>query len=136
LPEKEKRTETYEIQNILASFNRLDNENLPAAEKPALVFNPKTMIGRDRAQCEICYEDPSLDEVHAELLIEADGSASLRDLGSTAGTWVDFKAIADQPVRLRHRAIVQFGNIRVRFNSRDRVVQGAGGQANKEQCGR
>ena len=136
LPEKEKRAETYEIQNILANFNRLDNENQPAAEKPALVFNAKTLIGRDRAQCEICYEDPSLDEVHAELLIEADGSASLRDLGSTAGTWVDFKAIADQPVRLRHRAIVQFGNIRVRFNSRDRVVQGAGGQANKEQCGR
>jgi len=126
LPEKEKRAETYEIQSILASFNRLDNENQPAAEKPALVINAKTLIGRDKARCEICYEDPSLDEVHAELLIEADGTATIRDLNSTAGTWVDFKPVDDKPARLRHRAIVQFGNIRVRFNSRDRVVQGAG----------
>ena len=135
LPEKEKRLETYEIQNILASFNRLDNENQPAAERPALVFYAKTLIGRDKARCEICYEDPSLDEVHAELSIEPDGTATLRDLGSTAGTWVDFKPVDDKPVRLRHRAIVQFGNIRVRFNSRDRVVQGSGAkpvQAGKE----
>ena len=126
LPEKEKRTETYEIQSILASFNRLDNENLPAAEKPALVFNARTMIGRDKTRCEICYEDPSLDEVHAELLIGEDGAATIRDMNSTAGTWMDFKPVGDKPVRLRHRAILQFGNIRVRFNSRDRVVQGAG----------
>jgi LPXTG-motif cell wall-anchored protein len=125
LPEKEKWVETYEIQTILASFNRLDNENLPAAEKPALVINPKTLIGRDKTRCEIFYEDPSLDEVHAELLIEEDGSASLRDLNSTAGTWVDFKPLDDKPVRLHHRAILQFGNIRVRFNTRDRVVQGS-----------
>jgi len=125
IPEKEKRVETYEIQSILASFNRLDNENLPAAEKPALVFNSKTLIGRDKARCDICYEDPSLDEVHAELLIGEDGSATLHDLGSTAGTWVDFRPVENTPVRLRHRAILQFGNIRVRFNSRDRVVQGA-----------
>ena len=123
IPEKEKRVETYEIQSILATFNRLDNENLPAAEKPALVFNAKTLIGRDKARCEICYEDPSLDEVHAELLIAEDGSATLRDLGSTAGSWVDFKPLEDAPVRLRHRAILQFGNVRVRFNTRDRVVQ-------------
>ncbi len=124
LPDKEKRVETYEVQSILASFNRLDNENQPAAERPALVLNAKTMIGRDKTRCEICYEDPSLDEVHAELLIEPDGTATIRDLNSTAGTWVDFKAVDDKPVRLRHRAILQFGNIRVRFNSRDRVVQG------------
>ncbi len=122
IPEKEKRVETYELQSILASLNRLDNENLPAAEKPALVFGSKTLIGRDKTRCEICYEDPSLDEVHAELIIGEDGNATLRDLNSTAGTWLDFKPVGEKPIPLHHRAILQFGNIRVRFNSRDRVL--------------
>ncbi|MEA4811128.1 MAG: FHA domain-containing protein [Anaerolineaceae bacterium] len=122
LPEKEKAAETYEIRPILASLNRLDNENMPAAEKPALIFNAKTLIGRNKERCDIVFEDLSVDEVHAELLIAEDGSATLQDLHSAAGTWADFKVLEPGPVRLHHREILQFGNIRVRYNSRDRVI--------------
>jgi hypothetical protein len=48
---------------------------------------PSITIGR--AGCSITLaDDPYLSQVHAEILIEADGSAKLHDLGSSNGTFV------------------------------------------------
>lgn len=61
--------------------------------------NPRILIGRDRNHCGLVTDDPSCSRRHAEVYIEA-GSAYIRDLGSSNGTWVDGASVAQQPAQL------------------------------------
>jgi pSer/pThr/pTyr-binding forkhead associated (FHA) protein len=48
---------------------------------------PSVTVGR--AGCSINLgDDPYLSQAHAEILVDADGGARLRDLGSASGTFV------------------------------------------------
>jgi hypothetical protein len=56
---------------------------------------PSVTLGR--AGCSINLgDDPFLSQAHAEIVVEADGTAKLRDLGSSNGTFVRIPAGADR----------------------------------------
>lgn len=48
---------------------------------------PSITVGRNGCSINL-GEDPHLSQAHAEIVVEADGAAKLRDLGSTSGTFV------------------------------------------------
>lgn len=63
-----------------------------------LRVGPSITIGR--AGCSITLgEDPYLSQAHAEILVEADGSAKLHDLGSSNGTFVRLPPASDRELR-------------------------------------
>ncbi|MBC8073402.1 MAG: FHA domain-containing protein [Deltaproteobacteria bacterium] len=55
--------------------------------------NPRVMIGRDAATCNLLAADQSVSRRHAEVALDAGGQAWLRDYGSSNGTWVDGRAL-------------------------------------------
>jgi pSer/pThr/pTyr-binding forkhead associated (FHA) protein len=59
---------------------------------------PSVTLGR--AGCAVNLgDDPFLSQAHAEVLLEADGTARLRDLGSANGTFVRIPARAERELR-------------------------------------
>jgi pSer/pThr/pTyr-binding forkhead associated (FHA) protein len=59
---------------------------------------PSVTIGR--AGCAVNLgEDSHLSQTHAEIVVEPDGSARLRDLGSSNGTYVKIPAHAERELR-------------------------------------
>jgi pSer/pThr/pTyr-binding forkhead associated (FHA) protein len=59
---------------------------------------PSVTLGR--AGCAVNLgDDPSLSQAHAELFVEADGTARLRDLGSSTGTFVRLPPHAERELR-------------------------------------
>lgn len=64
--------------------------------------NPRAMIGREPSACQLVGSDGSVSRRHAEIALDASGTAWLRDWGSSNGTWIDGVALtAGTPVALR-----------------------------------
>ena len=59
---------------------------------------PAVVIGRGGAGVSL-GDDPTVAPAHAELRLEPDGSARLRDLGSESGTFVRLPARCDRALR-------------------------------------
>ncbi len=73
------------------------------------------ILGSDPSLAASPIRDPSVDRLHARLIRQADGSYSLRDQGSTAGTWVNYEPIGYKGVRIRHGDIIHLGTAEFRF---------------------
>ncbi len=73
----------------------------------------RTVLGRG-TDCDIVLDDPGVSRHHAEITL--DGTvASLRDLGSTNGSFVDGERVTAG--RLVHGSTVTLGRTRIRFAS-------------------
>jgi hypothetical protein len=55
--------------------------------------NPRIMIGRDPQYCSLVGGDPSISRRHAEIALDQNGAAWIRDWGSSNGTWVNGAAL-------------------------------------------
>ncbi len=77
---------------------------------------PRNAIGRSE-ESDIFLVDPSVSRNHATLTIE-DGVITLRDLGSTNGTFVNGERITGDRT-LTSGDIVTFGNTQMRLEARD-----------------
>lgn len=113
----------------LASLVRLDPDLLPAAEKPILIQEELTLIGNDPALANLLLVDASLEPLHAQLRIEADGTARLTDFNTRAGTQVNFVPVDTRGSALSHGDIIHFGKLGYRFSSSTRTLAGV---ANKK----
>ncbi len=85
--------------------------------------NPRVMIGRDTASCNLVGGDQSVSRRHAEVALDANGQAWLRDYGSSNGTWIDGRALAaGVPVAIAPQQQIFVGHMPL-------VVSWAGGGA-------
>jgi len=74
--------------------------------------NPRAMIGRDPQYCSLVGGDPSISRRHAEVAIDQNGAAWIRDWGSSNGTWVNGAALqAGVPVALTAGQQVFVGHV-------------------------
>ncbi len=55
--------------------------------------NPRVMVGRDPTYCTLLGNDASISRHHAEITLDAKGTAWIRDWGSSNGTWVNGVAL-------------------------------------------
>lgn len=105
----------------LAVLMRMDKDGQPSAEKPYQIFQNITKIGRDMELCDLVLDDPALEPLHAKLNLYPDGRVLLVDLGSHAGTWVNYNEIPPKGVELNHGDQISLGNHTFKFTSPTRV---------------
>jgi S-DNA-T family DNA segregation ATPase FtsK/SpoIIIE len=79
----------------------------PDAGRVVAVERGRLTIGRDPS-CDLVLADPDVSRRHAELQVAA--GISVRDLGSTNGTYLDGAALDDAAVPLRTGAVVRMGD--------------------------
>lgn len=105
------------------SLTRLDPDQTPSAEKPHLLTEAITLIGRDPSVANLVLDDPTIEPLHAEIHFYPDGRIRLTDFNSTSGSYVNFKAVGSQGANLQHADLIHFGTLLFRFNSASRTQQ-------------
>lgn len=105
------------------SLTRLDPDQTPSAEKPHLLTEEITLIGRDPSLANLVLDDPSIEALHAEIHFYPDGQIRLTDFNSTSGSYVNFKAVGSQGANLQHADLIHFGTLLFRFNSASRTQE-------------
>lgn len=94
-----------------------DRPYLAARDDRFLLMGPINVIGRDE-ESDIIFDDPGISRRHGEIRVTTDGphlKATVRDLGSTNGTFVNGERISSQ--RLEDGDRVTFGRTTVTFHA-------------------
>jgi len=73
------------------------------------------VIGKDPSLATILLPDPSVEALHARLIRHADGRYLIKDIGSAAGTWVNYHEIPESGMILHHGDLINFGRNAFRF---------------------
>ncbi len=83
----------------------------------------ETTFGRNPREATHIIEDPSVEEVHARLSRAGKGAFRLSDLGSIAGTWVNYTPVSKEGTVIEHGDLIHIGRLGYRFALRnpDRV---------------
>ena len=74
-------------------------------------------LGSDRRQAQIWLDSPSIDPLHARITLDESGAVIISDLGSVAGTWVNYTPISSTGVRLEDGDLVRIGKMSFRFQA-------------------
>lgn len=98
-----------------AQLLRLDDNNQPATARPIILTESETSFGSDVSLADVVIDSPSVANLHATIQRGEDGIYYLRDMGSTAGTWLNFTPLSNQPIPLEHGDCIHFGQVPYRF---------------------
>lgn len=90
----------------------MQDPNVPAFVQP--LGESELLIGSEAAN-DLVLTDPSVDKQHARLTHKPNGEYQLADLGSHAGTWVNYAPVSGEGSRLRDGDIVHIGRVAFRF---------------------
>lgn len=71
---------------------------------------PHLLIGRDETAVNLVTPDPSVSRRHCEVFLQ-NGSAFIRDLGSSNGTWINGQPVGQQPVQLQPGQQIFVGHV-------------------------
>ena len=99
----------------MAQFIPLTDSNIEESQPPLAITKKRVIIGRDENSVDQVLPDASVEDVHASLVLEANGSFRLSDEGSIAGTWVNYAPVPEIGKILEHGDLVHFGRKGFRF---------------------
>ncbi len=94
----------------------LDDNFTPLEKPPVWLGRQTTTIGSDRFSVNIYLNHPSLNEVHAKIEYNPNGSYHLSDLDTVAGTWVNFSPVNREGTALKNLDLIHFGKMAFRFS--------------------
>ncbi len=100
------------------TYERRVTHTLPhiAASSDRIFLGDKiTTIGREG--CGVTLASPLVSRVHAEVITQSDGSHTLRDLGSTNGTFVAGQRVRD-PRQLQRGVLIQVGPFKLAYDGK------------------
>jgi len=93
---------------------RLDGAGAELTRHP--VVRQALNIGRSGSRSDLVIDEPTVSGLHAQLQEETDGVFSLRDEGSTNGTYVNLEPISAAGVRLEDGDLIHLGpDVTLRF---------------------
>ncbi len=103
-----------EVSSAPAYLQRLtvQDPTQPALVRP--LDAAELLIGSDPAS-NLVLDDSSVEKKHARLVQDPDGQFHIVDLGSHAGTWVNYAPVSPQGSRLQDGDIVHVGRVAFRF---------------------
>ncbi|MFH1906255.1 MAG: FHA domain-containing protein [Chloroflexota bacterium] len=102
-------------KNAPAYLVRLKGDGQPVTAPPIPLTGSEMTFGTDPTQATHILDDPSVSQLHARLKKERDGEFYLLDQNSTAGTWVNYEPVTNEPRRLKHGDILHLGQLSYRF---------------------
>jgi pSer/pThr/pTyr-binding forkhead associated (FHA) protein len=91
----------------------LQEEDTPSTVIP--LDGEDITLGSDHYQASIFLDSPSIDPLHSRITRDENGGTWISDLGSVAGTWVNYTPISRNGVRLEAGDLVQIGKLTFRF---------------------
>ena len=83
--------------------------------KPLPLTGIDVVLGRDASLAGIVLDDPSVSGMHARMIRLAGGGYLLRDQGSVAGTWINFRPVPNDGAQLAHEDLIHLGRVGLRF---------------------
>jgi hypothetical protein len=101
-----------------AYLNPIHEPDQPDTLPPIPITSDEVTLGSDPTMSTLQLDDPSVDALHARLARQADGSFRLSDVGSIAGTWVNYTPVSTGGTRLEHGDLIHIGRIGFRFTLR------------------
>jgi hypothetical protein len=111
------------IQAADAFLTRVQEGEGHASIPPVpLPSDEEITVGRDPEQATLLLDDPSVEALHASLK-KQNGVFVVQDLGSIAGTWVNYQPTAPEGTQLRHADLIYFGRVGFRFTLRQPGAQ-------------
>jgi hypothetical protein len=114
-PWQTRREDTQERAYLIRLID-VPGTNEPMEDsKPFTVIAKEVVIGSNPLKASLVIEDPSVDGIHARLLRLEDGTFVIADLGSTAGTWVNYAPISKEGTILEHGDLLHIGRVGFRF---------------------
>jgi hypothetical protein len=99
-----------------AMLTWMDKDNHPRDIKPIFIQQTSQVIGRDPQKSNIIIEDRSVDMAHAKIEYDPKQGFQLSDLGSIAGTWVNYAPVSQFGVILENLDLIHFGRVAFRFS--------------------
>lgn len=106
------------VSDTFAHLIRLTDAEKDGFKEPLPITNGTMIIGSDRLQCDLVFDDPSIEPVHAKLVREGN-NLYLVDSGSTAGTWINYKPVSSEGAVLEHGDIIHIGRVALRLKLRE-----------------
>jgi hypothetical protein len=103
------------ILPVYAVLVRLHDNNEPTTGRPIQLSARETTLGRDPTQASCVIDAPGVEALHARISRKPDGSFILSDLGSVAGTWVNYAPVSSSGARLEHGDLIHIGRVAFRF---------------------
>jgi hypothetical protein len=111
------------IQAADAFLTRIqEGEEHDSSPPVPLPSDREIILGCDPEQATLLLDDPSVEALHA-CLKKQDGAFVVQDLGSIAGTWVNYEPAAPDGTQLHHADLIYFGRVGFRFTLRQPGVQ-------------
>ncbi len=101
----------------LAYLTRLtDMDRRQAKAEPIPITAMEFDLGTDSRRAALVLDEPSVDALHARIRRAADGTFQLKDLGSVAGTWINYAPLSREWTRLEDGDLLHVGRIGFRFS--------------------
>jgi FHA domain len=105
-------------ESTLANLMPLVGTGEPTLLAPLDIKVDNVTIGSDPQKAELVIADPSIEGLHARIHRE-ENIFIITDVGSTAGTWVNYEQVAPDGTNLFHADIIHLGRIGFRFHLSD-----------------
>ncbi|MEJ2709281.1 MAG: FHA domain-containing protein [Anaerolineales bacterium] len=102
--------------NALAFLTSLNEVNGKPNPQPIAITSQTVTLGTDPDRATIVLDDPSVDDVHARLTLDEQGNFQLSDLGSIAGTWINYTPVSAEGASLEHGDLIHIGRVGFRFS--------------------
>ena len=88
--------------------------------EPIQVYDQEVLLGNDPASEIISIQHPSVAKLHARISTQPDGDHTIKDEGSAAGTWINYKQIlSTKPQSLKDGDIIHIGEAGFRYQLMD-----------------
>jgi hypothetical protein len=101
----------------LAYLTRLTNmDRRQAKAEPIPITAKEFVLGTDTKRAALVLDDSSIDALHAQIRRKGDGTFQLKDLGSVAGTWINYAPLSHEWTHLEDGDLLHVGRIGFRFS--------------------
>ncbi|MCW5874942.1 MAG: FHA domain-containing protein [Anaerolineales bacterium] len=107
--------EEQEAQAVAPAYLQrlaMQDPNQPAQVLP--LSTEETILGA-APTCTLILSEPSVEKQHARITMDESGEFILADLGSHAGSWVNYAPVSSEGSRLQDGDIVHIGRVAFRF---------------------
>ena len=101
-----------------AVLERLNDLGQAAPQDSIPITSDEVTFGADPTQATVVLDDPSVEDLHARLRRDEDGSFRLADEGSVAGTWVNYAPVSANGTKVEHGDLVHIGRVGFRLMQR------------------